>query len=111
NRRLPSNRRANRFDRREKTVTPPGNRLNETRILWVVPQRRADLRDANIQGPVEIYRSAAPDLLAKPVPVHNLARIFRQQQQRFEGLRLKTDQAPVATQLAARSVDFERAES
>ena len=99
------------FDCGEKAITPARHRLNEKGILGIVTERRADLRDTYVQGTIEVYADAAPDLPAKPVAVDNLARISRQEQQYFERLRLQPQQTPITPQLAAGAVYFERAES
>src|ERR1051326_7354153 len=97
-----------RFHGKQKTISAPGQRLDEPRRLGRVAQNLADLPDAEVQSLLEIDEGViTPDALADVGAREHLTAVPRQQLQNPERLRRQLDPVAVSPELARTGVQLE----
>src|SRR5262245_3552845 len=100
------------MERRDEPVTFLGNRLDETRAVTCVSERRANLRDAVRQAAIEIDVGVfPPDRLFQFVPRDELIATVKQKRQRARRLGLERNQTAGFAQPARIGLEFEDAKA
>jgi len=81
--------------------------LDKARIFGGVVERLAQFVQGRAEAVVEIHlRAIWPELLTDFFAAHHLPRMFQQERQQLERLRLQPDLSPVFSQLAGAQIRF-----
>jgi hypothetical protein len=89
-----------------------GDSLDESRLLSVIAQCRADLVDGEVNTSLKINKGVRiPDVVADLVSRHDLTGMFREHEKDSELLRLKSYDIAMLVQCAIGSIQFVRAKT
>src|SRR5580658_8200463 len=90
-----------------KSVTFAGNRLYESRPLYIFPQRRPNLANGRIDAMLGIMENIlAPQALDNLLSAHLLPIFFNQQDEQFQGNSFDSQRKAVAAQFKTRTIEF-----
>jgi hypothetical protein len=98
-------------DRRDESVAATGKRFEKPRGGGAVAKRGPDLRDAEIESPLEVdKRSFGPDLLAKILPGHDITGMPDENAEHTGRLRLKPYGDALTGQRPGFGIELEQSE-